>query len=101
MIIYNVTTKVDHSIADAWLEWLKKEYIPAMIATGCFTAGTILRLIETDDTEGRTYAVQYQAETKNLYNQYIQEYADVMSKLSLDKWHNRVIAFRSVLEVVN
>ena len=37
MIIYNVTIKVDHSIADEWKIWLMEEHIPGMIATGCFT----------------------------------------------------------------
>ncbi|MEI2737728.1 MAG: DUF4286 family protein [Chitinophagaceae bacterium] len=27
MIIYNVTIKVEHSIADQWLTWLKEEHI--------------------------------------------------------------------------
>ena len=37
MIIYNVTVKVDHSIADDWLSWLQQEHIPEIIATECFT----------------------------------------------------------------
>ena len=59
MIIYNVTIKVEHSIADQWLVWLKEEHINEVINTGCFTHATILRLIEADDTEGVTFAVQY------------------------------------------
>jgi hypothetical protein len=101
MIIYNVTTKVDHSITDDWLEWMRDEYIPAVIKTGCFTKAVILRLIETDDTEGKTFAVQYHAETKTHYNLYIQEHAASLRQQALDKWNNKTIAFNSVLEVVN
>lgn len=36
-IIYNVTTQADHSIAGQWLQWMKEEHIPDIIATGCFT----------------------------------------------------------------
>lgn len=100
-IIYNVTTKVDHSIADAWLRWLKDEHVPDLIATGCFTHATILRLLDTDETAGPTYAVQYHAESKALYNRYIEIFAEAMRKKAIAKWGDQFIAFRSVLEVVN
>lgn len=54
MLIYNITTKVDHSIADAWLQWMKEEHIPEVIATGCFSQSRILRLLEVDETDGLT-----------------------------------------------
>ncbi len=101
MIIYNVTIKVDHSIAAAWLTWLKDEHIPDIIATGCFTHATILHLLEADDTEGITYAVQYHAESKALYNHYIEQFSDEMRKKGMDKWGNKFIAFRSVMQLVH
>jgi hypothetical protein len=101
MIVYNVTVKVEWSIAEVWLQWLKDEHIPDIAGTGCFTHATILRLIETDDTEGPSYAVQYFAESKSLYNQYIENYSTMMRQKSFDKWGGKFIAFRSVLEVVN
>jgi hypothetical protein len=100
-IIYNVTTKVDHSVADAWLRWIKEEYIPGIIATGCFTHATVLRLIEVDETEGPTYAIQYHATSKALYNRYVQNFAEKMRTKATTKWGGAFIAFNSVLEVVN
>lgn len=101
MIIYNETTKVEHNIAAAWLEWMKEEHIPAIIRTGCFTHATILEVIETDNTEGPTYAVQYHADSKALYNQYIREHSTALRKDAFDKWGNQFISFRSVLQVVH
>ena len=101
MIIYNVTIKVDHSIAAEWLIWLKEEHIPDIIVTGCFTHATILRLLEADDTEGITYAVQYHAESKALYNRYIEKFSEEMRKKGMDKWGNKFIAFRSVMQLVH
>jgi hypothetical protein len=100
-IIYNVTVKVDHRIAERWLQWIKKEHIPDMIATHCFTYAIILRLLEADETEGPTYAIQFHAESKALYNRYIEIFAEPMRKKSMEKWGDQFIAFRSVLEVVN
>lgn len=101
MLIYNVTIKVDHSIAKEWLHWLQEEHIPAIIATGCFSHAVILRLRETEAGEGVTYAVQYYTESDALYNEYIEKFSEDMRKKGSDKWGNKFIAFRSVLEVVN
>jgi hypothetical protein len=101
MIIYNVTSKIDHSIAEQWLTWLKEEHIPDLIKTGCFTHAVILKLTETDDTEGPTYAVQYHAENNALYFRYIEQYADDMRKKAITKWGNKFISFRTIMEVVN
>ncbi len=100
MIIYNVTIKLDESIHAPWLEWLQQIHIPEVIATGCFTKASILRLVEVDDSEGPTYAVQYHAESKALYNKYIENHAPEMRQRSYDKWGNRFVAFRSVMQVV-
>lgn len=100
-IVYNVTVKVETAIAIPWLSWLKEEHIPEIISTGCFTHATILRLLEVDESEGPTYAVQYHAENNESYNRYIQQFADNMRKKTADKWGAGFIAFRSVMQVVH
>ena len=101
MIIYNVTVKLSADIADAWLQWIKEEHIPDIINTGCFKKATILRLIEVDDSDGPTYAVQYQAESKADYHRYIEKFADSMRKKVTDKWGDQFVTFRSVLQVMH
>lgn len=101
MIIYNVTSKVDHSIAEDWLSWLQQEHIPEVIATGCFTHARVLRLLEVDETDGLTYAIQYHAESKALYNRYIREFSPELRKKGTEKWGEKFIAFRSVMEIVH
>ncbi|UEG50595.1 DUF4286 family protein [Ferruginibacter lapsinanis] len=101
MIVYNVTIKVHESIKNEWLVWLKEEHIPEVIQTGCFTHATILRLLEVDESEGPTYAVQYHAESKALYNNYIENHSTRLREKSYQKWGNQFIAFRSVMQVVN
>ena len=101
MIVYNVTIKITNAIDANWLQWLKEEHVPDIIKTGCFTHATILRLLEVDDTEGPTYAVQYFSESKGLYNNYIENHAAAMRQKGFDKWGTAFIAFRSVMQVVN
>ncbi len=101
MIVYNVTIKVDESIATDWINWLKEEHIPAVINTACFTHANVMRLLEVDDEEGPTYAVQYFTDSLEQYQLYIDKHAALMRQMSFDKWGNKFIAFRSVMEVVN
>lgn len=101
MIIYNVTIKVEASIAKEWLQWMQEVHIPEVMQTGCFTDYKIVRLLEVDDTEGPTYATQYYAESKAIYNQYISMFAPALRDKTHKQWGDRIIAFRSVMEVVH
>lgn len=100
MIIYNVTVKVEIEIADNWLQWLLNEHIQDVMQTKCFVDYKLLRLLEVDDIEGPTYAIQYFAESKSDYNRYIEFHASKMRQISFEKWGDHFIAFRSVMEVV-
>ena len=100
MIIYNVTIKVSKSIADNWMQWLKEEHIPEVTGTGCFTNANILQLLEIDDDEGPTYAIQYFAESREKYDFYIENFAGLMREKSFQKWGDQFIAFRSVMQIV-
>ena len=100
MIIYNITLKVEHHIAEKWLQWLKKEHIPEIMHTNCFTDIKLVRLLEVDDSEGPTYAVQFFSTSKSDYNRYVKLHADSFNKKSFDRWGEQFFAFRSVMEVV-
>lgn len=100
MIIYNITIKVEKQIADDWLQWMLNEHINDIMQTKCFVDFKLVRLLDVDDSEGPTYAVQYYAESKSDYNRYIQLHSSEMRKRSFDKWKDQFIAFRSVMEVV-
>jgi hypothetical protein len=99
-LIYNVTIKVEQSVADEWLQWLIHEHIPEVMATNCFTEYKLVRLLETDDSEGPTYAVQYFADAKSDYDRYIESHAPALRKKTEQQWGEKFFAFRSLLEVV-
>ena len=101
MIIYNVTIKVHPSIVLDWLIWVKVEHIPAILNTGCFTHSATLQLLETDESEGPTYALQFHTESKAQYNRYIELFSNELRKKSYEKWGDQFIAFSSIMQVVN
>jgi hypothetical protein len=101
MIIYNVTVKVDSSIANEWLKWMQEIHIPEVIATGYFHNYKILQLLEIDESEGPTYAIQYEAKNLDDYNKYIAECATLLRQKTFDTWGSRFIAFRTLMQVVH
>jgi Domain of unknown function (DUF4286) len=101
MLIYNVTSQVNHSISADWLNWMKTEHIPEVLSTGMFTHYQLVKLLETDETDGITYAIQYFCNTKEQYEQYIIQYAPLLRQKALQRWGNQFIAFRTLMEVIN
>ncbi|GEP95261.1 DUF4286 family protein [Chitinophaga cymbidii] len=100
MLIYNVTIKVSPAIHESWLEWMKKEHIPEIMATGLFHDYRICRLLDQDDSEGPTYAVQYFTDTLENYHTYLQEHASLLRQKSFDAFGDQFVAFRTVMQVV-
>ena len=101
MYIYNVTTYVHWSIHEAWVQWMKEQHMPAIIATGCFDRYQLVRVLETDETEGPTYAVQYFSHSKADYLRYIESHAQRFTAESRNKWGEHCLSFSSLMEVVN
>ncbi len=100
MIIYNITTKVRSAIATEWLQWMKEEHVREIINTGCFTEFKIVKLLEVDEEEGPTYALQLFADSKAIYNQYVEKFAGKMRQQAFDKWGDKFISIRSVMQIV-
>jgi ABC-type transport system involved in cytochrome bd biosynthesis fused ATPase/permease subunit len=101
MILYNVTTKVSWQIAEQWLSWQQAIHIPEMLRTGLFTEHKIFHLLDQDEEDGPTYAVQFFLDSAEKYEEYVNRYAPVLRQKSIDLWGNQIIAFRSVMQLVN
>lgn len=99
MIIYNVTIKVEPSIAAEWVGWMKQEHIAEVMATGLFLDYRLCRLLEQDEAEGLTYIVQYFCDSLEDYNTYISEHAPRLRDNGFQRFGNQFIAFRTVMEV--
>lgn len=98
MIVYNVTVKVEHSIAGDWRFWMLKEHIPMLMKTGCFTDAKLFRLVDQDDSEGPTFCAQYYCASRAEYDKYIEQYADNMRAESQKMWGGKFVAFRSLMQ---
>lgn len=100
MIIYNVTVQIEKQIAPQWLHWLTHEHIPDVMATGCFTGNQIVKLLDADESEALTYAIQYYTESREVLDEYLNVHAAALRKKGVEKWGERFVAFRTIMEVV-
>ena len=100
MLVYNITIRIDPAIEDEWLNWQKEEHIPEVMASGCFTGFRMHRLLETNEDEP-TFVIQYFASSLEDYERYIADTAPLLRKKVLDRWGDKFIAFRTLMEVVH
>lgn len=101
MILYNVTVNVEDGIHQDWLNWMKETHIPDVMNTGMFIENKILKLLsQLPDEEGTTYAIQYFCKSLEDLEQYQQNFAPQLQQDYLKRYGNKVVAFRSILEII-
>jgi hypothetical protein len=99
MIIYNVTVNIEDSIHDEWYKWSREIHIPEVMRTGMFTEYRLCKVIGSDS--GTTYSIQYLCQSMENYNRYISEFAPALRDSVIEKYGDKVIAFRTLLEVIS
>jgi len=101
MIVYNISIKIEPSIEKEWLQWQKKENIPAMMSSAQFTEFRFYRLLEQDEADGIFYVLQFFAASEAHYEKYIEEFAGKHRQKAFDRWGDKFIAFRTLMQPVD
>jgi len=99
MIIYNVTVNIDDAAHDEWLVWMKKTHIPEVVGTGCFSSGSMYKIM-VDEQSGTSYSIQYRAPNMNAINIYLEKFAQQMRGKAEENFGGKFTAFRTLLEEV-
>ncbi|KAA5827621.1 DUF4286 family protein [Algibacter amylolyticus] len=100
MIIYNETLNIDESIHSEWLIWIK-EHIPKVLGTGKFEKATLTQVLVEEDMGGLTYSVQYRSYSREALDAFYREDADRLQQEGLKKFADKMLAFRTELEIVD
>ena len=100
MIIYNVTVNIDDSVHNEWLTWIK-EHIPQVLATGKFTEAKLTKVLVEEEMGGQTYSIQYRAHSREALEDYYANHAEQLRQDGLKKFADKMLAFRTELEVVD
>lgn len=100
MILYHVTLKVDKDIQKEWLSWMKQTHIPQVMATGYFKEYRVTYMLY-DEPDGFTYSVQYLLESMEDLEAYMKHAAPALQKDHKDKYQDKVVAYRTLHEVIS
>ena len=100
-VFYNVTVKIENAAHDEWLKWMKEIHVPDVMNTGKFLESKICRLLEMDESDGKTYSFQYLAPDMKTFREYQNEFSKALQKDHTDKYKGKYVAFRSLMEVVD
>jgi hypothetical protein len=98
-LLYNVTVKVDGTVADEWLSWMKSCHIPDVMKTGLFERYALTRIIPDEGTGDVTYAVQYISHNMKAFMDYNTHHAPSLQKELLQKYGEKCLAFRTLMEI--
>jgi hypothetical protein len=94
-----VTVNIDADVEIEWLAWMKETHIPNVMNTGLFISNNIFRLLQEE--HGSTYSFQYFARNLDDLNVYFEKHAPALVKEHMDKYKDKHVAFRTVLESVD
>lgn len=99
MLLYNVTIILENSAESEWLQWMNETHIPAVLATNKFVSHRLLKVLDSPN-EGITYCVQYVAESQADYDDYLLNYAPALQAELQQKFENRHVAFRTLMQYI-
>ncbi|SDW21807.1 protein of unknown function [Lutibacter oricola] len=101
MYIYNVTTNVDESIHQQWLNWMKTKHIPDMLATEKFTKAKMCKVLINEEMGGVTYSVQYTTDNEDMLESYYTENAPKLRNEAKQLFGEKILSFRTELQVIS
>lgn len=100
MILYSVTINIDNDVHDQWLHWMRNEHVPDVLNTGLFVDHKMLRLLTEVDNGGTTYSFQYYLNSMEDYIRYETDHAPRLQAEHANKYRDKFVAFRTILEVL-
>ena len=101
MIIYNITTKIDSDLEEDWLNWMKSEHIPDVMATNLFKSYKVCRIIGGSNKDGVAYATQFTCDSLSIMHKYEVEHAPGLRAKTQQRYQDKAVSFRTLMEVVH
>lgn len=101
MYIYNVTTNIEDSVHDQWLNWMKEVHIPDVLATGKFLSAKMCKVLVEEEMGGSTYSVQFSTASKDMLKRYYEEDAARLREAVNLLFAGKFVSFRTELEIVS
>ncbi len=99
MYIYNVTINIDDTVHEEWLTWMET-HILDVLNTGKFLSAKFTQVLVEEEMGGKTYSIQYTANTKEDLEDYYTEDAEDLRNETMKKFGDKMLAFRTELKLI-
>ena len=100
MLIYNETFIIDDTIADHWLEWIKNNHIPAVLATGAFDGYKMFTILDSPN-EGITFCLQFHTDAVERYSDFHYKHLEDLHAAHNKQFEERFALFHTLMESVD
>ncbi len=100
MLLYNVTVGIDKDAEEEWLTWMKTVHIPNVMNTGMFINSRMYKVLHDQEDGTISYSIQYFAKSIDEIQQYLEVFAPALVEQHRQQFHNRHVAFRTLLEEI-
>ncbi|RHJ91101.1 DUF4286 family protein [Parabacteroides bouchesdurhonensis] len=101
MIIYNTTFHIEKDVHDEGLDYLKKHYIPQVIASGFLQSPGLRRVMQTEEDEGYSYSVQFCVKNVETLDYWLQTEGTAIHKELVARFGHKIAGFSTLLEEIN
>ena len=100
MILYNLTINIDKDSEREWLNWMRFEHLPEVMATGLPQHYKILHLLTEVENGGETYTFQLTFKGRIDYFKFQKIHSDGLLEKIQQRYMNKYVLFQSLLEEV-
>ena len=83
-----------------WLSWMKEVHIPGIMESELFEKNTLLQLLNVDEQDGLTFALQLYAPSSSEYDEYEKRFAPALRSKATQQWGDQVLSFRTLMRIV-
>ena len=101
LYISNETFKIDWSIHEDWLAWMHQSVLPFVQNSQNAQWATLVKLLDMDEQDGPTYALQIGIASKADYNRLMEIELPPLMQKAYTKWQDRFLGFRTLMEVLS
>lgn len=101
MYLYNITFNIDEKIHQNWLQWVQEKHIPEVLEKATFKSAKLIQVMLEEEMGGITYSVQYQVESKQLLDSFLNDSTYNLFAEMTRLFPNQFVSFSTELQVIN
>jgi hypothetical protein len=98
MIVYNTTFHFNKAVADEGVAYLRKVFIPGVIAGGILLQPHLSQVMSFADEEGASFAVQFHVKDTDTLNEWLEQGGRAIHRTLIKRFGDEATGFTTLLE---